>query len=458
MKPLLYLGCPHADRADLQQALASVDLAVVWADSAAAAANELRRHEIPVILDLSRGSSALQLARDLRSDHPDALIFAVVDSRRPDLTTEAILTGVADVFARPPGPRRIALAIERECRASLRQTPDVFDAVVETLYHHSPTMRDVMPLIARAGSMRAGVTIRGEDGTGRQIVARAIHAVQGDTAAFVTVDCAALQAEELETALFGAASERSIEDERRAGGFEMIGRNSRLYEAIGGTLYLKNVGEAGTRVQARLSRVLRDREAILAESGTHMSVDVRPIAGVDHSIDAAIEEGRVREDLFRRLSVIRVDIPPLRQRREDIPALANWFVRDICAGLGIAPKMLSRPALALLSAMPWRGNAIELRALLEQVVAGRAEGSHIALEDLLAHVRLDGGAALFSNSGTLRQARARFEREYIAAVLEQHHGRISEAAKVLGIQRTNLYRKMRSLRVTRMRRTIKSRK
>jgi two-component system, NtrC family, nitrogen regulation response regulator NtrX len=160
----------------------------------------------------------------------------------------------------------------------------------------------------------------------------------------------------------------------------------------------------------------------------------------------------VRDDLFRRLSVIRIDMPPLRNRREDIPALANYFLRDICAALRVPPKTLSRSALSLIAALPWRSNAVELRSLLDSVVASLDGSRAIALEDVLAHVRLDGGSTVFANGGTLKQARNRFEREYIAAVLEQHHGRISDAAKALGIQRTNLYRKMRSLRVTRSRR------
>jgi two-component system nitrogen regulation response regulator NtrX len=132
--------------------------------------------------------------------------------------------------------------------------------------------------------------------------------------------------------------------------------------------------------------------------------------------------------------------------------LANYFLREVCAELGLPPKTLSRPALSLISALPWRGNAEELRTLLQSLVSGSAGGRAIALEDVLAHVRLDGGSVVFSNGGTLRQARARFEREYITSMLEQHHGRISDAAKALGIQRTNLYRKMRSLRLVRERR------
>jgi two-component system nitrogen regulation response regulator NtrX len=309
-------------------------------------------------------------------------------------------------------------------------------------------MREVMQLVGRAAAMRAGVMIRGEDGSGRQIVARAIHAVQATGGRFVSVDCAAFDSDDLEHELFGSAS-RPAGGDLAARGLERVSRGSRIVEASGGTLYLRNLLEAPTRVQARLARALRDREAIAADTGESIPLDVRPMAGVDPGFDTALQDGRVREDLYRRLSVIRIDLPPLRNRREDIPALANYFVREICASLRMPPKTLSRPALALISALPWRGNADELRALLEAMVTSIASGKAIGLEDVLAHVRLDGGAVVFSNGGTLRQARARFEREYIAAVLEQHHGRISEAAKALGIQRTNLYRKLRSLRVSR---------
>jgi two-component system nitrogen regulation response regulator NtrX len=227
---------------------------------------------------------------------------------------------------------------------------------------------------------------------------------------------------------------------------ERVSTHGQLHAALNGTLYLQNVTDASTRVQARLARVLRDREAILVETGSHIGLDVQAMASVDPGIDGAVREGRVREDLHRRLSAICIDMPPLRERREDIPALANYFLRDVCASLHVPPKTLSRAALSLISALPWRGNGIELRTFIEGVASGLPAGRGIVLEDVLAHVRLDGGPVVVAG-GTLRQARASFEREYIAAVLEQHQGRISDAARTLGIQRTNLYRKIRSLRV-----------
>jgi DNA-binding NtrC family response regulator len=313
-------------------------------------------------------------------------------------------------------------------------------------------MREVMTLITRAASMRAGVTIRGEEGTGRHVVARAIHAAQLDAAEFVSVDCAAFETGDLEIELFGAPARMRAGHGAAADGWhglERVSRQGCLHAAIGGTLYLKNVGEASTRVQNRLARLLRDREAVLVETGATINFDLRPIAGVDPGIDTAVSEGRVREELFRRLSVLRIEMPPIRSRREDIPALANHFLREICRARQVPPKALSRPALSLIAALPWRGNAVELQTMLEAIVGTLAGGKGIGLEDVLAQVKLDGGSAAFSERGTLRQARSRFEREYIAHVLEQHRGRISDAAKALGIQRTNLYRKLRSLRVDR---------
>jgi two-component system nitrogen regulation response regulator NtrX len=266
-------------------------------------------------------------------------------------------------------------------------------------------------------------------------------------AAFITVDCAGCDGSELDVQLFGPSPRGHNID--HASGLERVSRQSVLYHARDGTLYLQNIADAPARVQARLARLLRDREAIVTETGEAVPFDVRPMAGVAPGFDTAVEDGRVREDLVRRLSVIRIEMPPLRNRREDIPALANSFLREKCASLRIPPKTLSRSALSLLSALPWRGNADELRRLLDSIVTGIQGGRGIALDDVLAHVRLDGGAALFAPGATLKQARSRFEKEYIATVLEQHHGRIGDAARALGIQRTNLYRKMRSLKVAR---------
>jgi DNA-binding NtrC family response regulator len=454
VKSVLYLACPAADRADTEKLLAAADVAVIWVETVAAALGELQRHDLPVLVDLSRGGAALQSVREIRAQRASTIVFAVVDAQRPDLTTEAVLAGAADVFARPLGGRRVANAIDRELHLEARHRGHSGNGATrsgDALYYYSTAMREVMAQIGRAAAQRAGVLIRGEEGTGRQLAARAIHSMEnGSAGAFVGINCAAYDADQLDAELFGAAARASSDQASR--GLEPVSREGRLHAALGGTIYLQHVAEAPTRVQARLARVLRDREAVLVETGGAIGFDVRPMAGVDAGFDGAVAEGRVRDDLFRRLSALRIDIPPLRNRREDIPALANYFLRDICAAHGVPSRTMTRSALSLIAALPWRGNASELRTLLEGVVTSLEGGRGIGIEDVLAHVRLDGGSAVFSGGGTLRQARDRFEREYIAAVLDHHHGRIAEAARSLGIQRTNLYRKMRSLRVARDRR------
>jgi len=278
------------------------------------------------------------------------------------------------------------------------------------------------------------------------MAARALHAVAAASrpGAFVAIDCGAVEPQQLELELFGIAA-RAEEDQLPARGLERITPGSRLHAALGGTLYLENVPEASTRVQRRLSRLLRDREVLV--DGSSVVFDVRCVTGGGEELAIAVRDGRLDDALYRRLTAVKVDLPPLRSRREDIAPLANRFLRDICATQQVPLKMFSRSALALFTALPWRsGNAGELRELL-QLIVRRSSHRGIGVEDVLALVRLDTGSVSLSHSGTLRQARTRFEHEYIASVLRQHRGRITQAAKTLGIQRTNLYRKMRTLKV-----------
>lgn len=316
-------------------------------------------------------------------------------------------------------------------------------------------MREVAAQIARAGTMRAGVLISGEDGTGRCLVAQAIHANEKSGGAFVIVDCGR-DPDALETELFGSYA-KPDRGERR--GLERILRGGALNAAHRGTLYLQNLAEAPARVQARLARILRDREAMILETQQPARIDVRPMAGVEPCVEDSVRDGRVREDLFRRLSTLRIDLPALRNRREDLPSIVTSFLQAICASHGIPVKAISPSALSLMTALPWRGNVPELRALLENVVSELNGDGQIGVEDVLRYLKLDSGTVVLPEGATLRQARARFEREYIAATLAHHRGRISDAAKALGIQRTNLYRKMRVLQLNRSKRdavTIRS--
>ena len=302
-----------------------------------------------------------------------------------------------------------------------------------------------------------GVIIRGEAGTGGDVFARAIHLASsagvcavGDLLTraietptpngkpFVLFDCAVANA--VERRLFGSDADRPWPE-----ALEQIGDTAALSEALGGTLVLQNLCDLPSRLQTRLARILRDGEVRVAATQKPQRVDLRPIALVD-----ANDDERVNPDLRRQLSQTVITLPPLRERREDLPALIRLQLNDICAGLNLPPNRASKQAVALLSALPWPGNLPELDGLLRVLVLKVPERA-IRQEDVLANIRLQGGPTTLMYGGTLKQARARFEREYVASVLAQHHGRMSEAAKTLGIQRTNLYRKVRQLSVARRR-------
>ncbi len=443
---VLYLGCPQAARPDVEKQLAALRISVVWVDSSQAALAELQRRDLPVLADFSRGGAILEPLRELRAKHPAMLLVALVDPARPDVASEAVLAGAADLLTPPLDVRRLVRTLERErAYASFEVLPPAVD--LDELYCLSPAMRELRSHIAAAALSRAGVLICGDRGTGRETVARSLHAAGRSLrpGGFVTVDCSAYDGERLGIDLFGVGGR--AEENLPARGLERVSRTAKLYEALGGTLYLRNLPDATTRVQRRLARLLRDREAVLAETGEVINLDVRCMVGGDAHLETALREGSVLDELYRRISAARLDLPALRHRREDIPALANYFLRQACAAQKVPHKVFSRSALVLLSALPWTGNATELRALMHTIVAGLTTRG-IGVEDVLAHVRLDGGAVMIARGGTLRQARAQFEQQYIASILQQHRGRITQAAKALGIQRTNLYRKLRTLRLS----------
>jgi DNA-binding NtrC family response regulator len=318
-----------------------------------------------------------------------------------------------------------------------------------------PALQGLEAAIAGTG----GVLICGEPGTGREAMARAIHhgAVCGVNGSlenllresvrplevsrpFVSVDCTV--GSDVEELVFGTV--RNGHD-----GLDYISAGSCLHRAFGGTLFLRAVHEMPGRVQTRLARVLRDGEVwVHPESGapTVESVNVRVMASIDAG-DSWSDE-RVTPELERRLAVHRITLPPLRERREDIPGLIRILLCDICRSLNVQVKSMSTQAVELLCALPWRGNFMELRGLLHALVM-KVPDRLIRLNDILANIRLDGSAQTFHGGGTLKEARERFEHDYVEAVLELHRGRMPEAARALGIQRTNLYRKIRQLAVQR---------
>ena len=312
----------------------------------------------------------------------------------------------------------------------------------------SARLREVIALIEKAASSRGGVLITGERGTGRERAARAIHECSPRAAGpFVTVTCSHMPPHEINAALFGTAPDMGRPNHPPRQSHESIYPGGLLDAAQGGTVLFHDLGEMPDRVQSKLARLFRDGEFLAGGRGKPQPIGFRPMAAAGPDHEADVNEGRVRLDLYRRLASMHIAIPPLRDRREDIPALAVHFVEQACLNVGAPARPITSSAMAVLSALPWKGNAHELRGIVETLVL-KAKGDSIELDDVLGHVRLEGGAStvtLVGMMGPLKKARVHFEREDIAAVLEHHHGRVPEAARTLGIQRTNLYRKLRSL-------------
>jgi two-component system, NtrC family, nitrogen regulation response regulator NtrX len=289
----------------------------------------------------------------------------------------------------------------------------------------SAVVRECAALVERAAGDDRNVLIAAEPGLDAGAVASAIHqAGTGKAGPFVVQSCAALSAAELERALFGSSRRTA------AGDVDALAASSALFRAREGVLFVTDLEELPASLQQRLSRLLRDGEVKVPRRSGPVALDVRLIASTSNRLDPGL-----REDLLRRLPLV-IEIPSFRQRRDDVPAIAEAMLaaRD-------RRRRFTPAALTVLSALPWRRNTAELAGLLDRL--GATGGFVIRQEDVLAEVQLDRAPA--RPTGTLRDARRAFEREFIAGVLRDHSWQMRDAARALGIERANLYRKARQL-------------
>jgi DNA-binding NtrC family response regulator len=310
------------------------------------------------------------------------------------------------------------------------------DGAVE-LVGRSPAIARVQELIRRGATVDGGTLLTAEAGTGVEDVARELHQRgRVPSAPYVVVSCDAGDPASVDRILFGQVTGEGPTD------LESVSADSAIAAARGGTLYLHSVTELRASAQAQLARIARDGEVRI--DGAPVATAVRLVASAQPGIDADVYAHRFRGDLYRRLSAVRIDLPPLRDRPEDVPALAVRLLQDRCASDGCAPRTFTQAALALFGALSWPGNLAELRTAVDRIVAGGVD-EVIQIEHVLPALQLHRAHAPFVPSGNLREARQRFERDYIASVLQHHEWRMAPAAQALGIQRPNLYRKARQL-------------
>ncbi|MGV3620004.1 MAG: sigma-54-dependent transcriptional regulator, partial [Archangium sp.] len=400
--------------------------------------------------------SGMDLLKAFKQSRPDVEVIMMTAFATVETAVEAVKGGAYDYLTKPfENIDVLALAVGRAAeKKALRDRTRVLEEALsardsfEDLIGQSPQMRSVFKLVETVSYSTATVLIQGESGTGKELVARAIHyrSPRKDKP-FVAVNCSALTDTLLESELFGHVK----------GAF--TGANSMkkgLFEAAdGGTIFLDEIGDITAQMQVRLLRVLQEGEVKRVGSNDNIKVDVRVIAATNVDLAKARDDGKFREDLFYRLNVIKVDLPPLRDRPSDIPLLAQHFLRIYAGKSNKKMARISQPALEAMTAARWAGNVRELENAMERAVV-LGSGEQVELEDLPPEItnnqRGGGEVELFSlshleYSQAKKLAMRAFERRYLSALLEKSNGNVSMAARAAGVDRSNFRRLLKQYEV-----------
>jgi len=403
-----------------------------------------------VLLDVGLpGMSGIDLLKRFRDSGSQAAVIMLTGDDSATTATTCLRAGAFHYLTKPYLPVELASIVESAARhATLRRrlASRAELRVGATLVGDSLAMRKLRAAIDRLAISDVAVLIQGESGTGKELVARALHAGSARDRAFLAINCSAIPDTLIDSELFGHA--------RGAFTGATADRDGVFIEAHGGTLFLDEIGDMPLHVQARLLRVLQEGEVRPVGSTETRRVDVRVIAATHVDLRAAADAGQFREDLFYRLHVVALRVPPLRERREDVPLLVAHFLRKHC---GDAAPAVTSEALDALVSDPWPGNVRELENALLHAIAFHHEGAALGIEALPPPVlaraggaatraappavaSLDGPVHLLPLSEAKRQVNATFERDYLIKLLERAHGSVSEAARLAGIDRTNLRR------------------
>src|SRR5687768_12331094 len=395
------------------------------------------------------GIDGIEALKRLRQVDPSAVVVMISGHATIQTAVEATQHGAYDILEKPLDTDRILVTLRnalqhlqlQEENARLKQTIEARYELVGRSY----AINALIEKIEKVAATPARVLITGENGTGKELVARALH--RGSPRAsgpFIEVNCAAIPSELIESELFGhmkGSFTGAISD--RAGKFE---------QADGGTLFLDEIGDMSLAAQAKVLRVLEDNELTRIGGSKRIAVDVRVLAATNKDLTAEITAGRFREDLYYRLNVVPVHIPPLRERREDIPLLASHFVRTLSEREGVPPRVLDPAAVEVLTSMDWPGNVRELRNTLERLLI-LSSGPRIGVTDVerLAGRRVADGASLGSllECKTLEEFKHAAERAFLLAKLREFDWNVSETARALDMPRSNLYKKIERYGLTR---------
>jgi two-component system, NtrC family, nitrogen regulation response regulator NtrX len=399
------------------------------------------RRPAAVLLDLKLPDGAgIDVLRELQRRDPATPVVVVSGYGSVSEAVEAMRVGAADFLEKPVARERLFAVLDRVLAPPQGREADL-ETMAEGSHYgmvgRSEPMRRVYQLVEMAAPTKCRVLISGERGTGKELLARAIHAISPRRdRPFIEINCAAIPAELIESEMFGhvrGAFTGAYSDRR--GKFESANR---------GTLFLDEIGDLSLIGQVKLLRVLQEGEVSPVGSSETRPVDVRILAATSKNLREEIARGTFRDDLFDRINVLNIAMPPLATRRADIPELAEHFLRLASVENDVKPKKLSPRALDYLTQLDWKGNVRELRNLMERLVV-LVPKEVVGLAEVTEALHMTGTEGEPTGALTLRQARARFERQYILERLAANHGNLGQTARDLGIERTNLYRKMKQL-------------
>ncbi len=386
----------------------------------------------------------IEVLKRIKEQYPETIVIMISGHGTIDTAVRTIKMGAFDFIEKPLSADKLLITIANGLKVfSLRQENTALKVTIEKTYKIisvSRPMEELKRKIAIVAPSDSWVLITGENGTGKELVANAIHRMSPRTnRPFIDVNCAAIPEELMESELFGHEKGAFTGAERK--------RIGKLELADKGTLFLDEVGDMSMRMQAKLLRTLEEGRFTRIGGNEHIDVDIRVIAATNKVLANEIVEGRFREDLYYRLNVIPLHILPLRERREDVPALIDYFVGE--RNEFSRPKKQITPAAAgLLTSYAWHGNVRELKNLIERLFV-LVEGDTIDAEDLPLEIReYKAGAEAQPDSG-LHSAKSAFEKDYILRMLRENNWNVTKTAAKIGISRENLSRKMKLLEIER---------
>jgi two-component system nitrogen regulation response regulator NtrX len=398
-----------------------------------------------VLLDvlMPGGIDGLETLSRIKASNFDTIVIMVSAHGNIDMAVRAMELGAIDFIEKPLSVERMLIRLDQAVEKKKLQTENMMlKREIDERYQiigESPIMRDLSSKIMYVAPTNSRVIIFGENGTGKELVARAIHknSKRADKP-FFQVNCAAIPDELIESELFG----------HEKGSFTgAVSRTQGKFEqANGATLFLDEIGDMSLRTQAKVLKVIEEQEFSRIGGKEQIKVDVRIIAATNKDLKKEVEQGRFREDLFYRLNVIPIYVPPLRERIEDIPLLVTYFLVKFSVENGVKEKKISQSAIKALQSYQWPGNVRELKNLIERLVI-MVSSDTIEASDLPSNF-FDYSRPLPSvEKMDLKNARNEFEKDFIIQVLESSNWNITEASQKLGIERTNLHRKIRQYNI-----------